>query len=103
MHTIADIAERMKQRGIGDRVIARVVRLNPKCPHPGVMLRGIHFAPTAKLTRWQRDDVSKGAIIREFGRDVWGRIPADCIRKDGKRAYITRAAYLDRVWMGRAA
>lgn len=92
--------ERMQQRGLGAELIARVMRLNPN-PEPGVMLRGIHLASTAKDRRWQYGDVSKGEVIRRRGRSAWDAVPKGLIRRDGKRAYISRDAFEDNVWMGR--
>lgn len=87
----------MKQRDIGQAVISRVVRLNPTY-HEGCRIRGAHGL-TSKSYRSMRGDVSKGTVIRKFGRQAWDRMPPDCVIKEGKRAYITREAFEDNVWM----
>lgn len=96
------LVERMRRHGCGERLIARVLRLNPD-PEPRSALRGVHYASTVGRNRLLRDEVSKGEVIRRCGRDVWERIPRGYIRKDGKRAYIARSAFEDNVWLERRA
>jgi hypothetical protein len=45
------------------------------------------------------DLVSKGELIRSKGRQAWDNFPKDQIVKDGKRAYITRHAFEDNLWL----
>lgn len=92
----------MRERGIGEAVRARVLRLNPN-PRDGEILRGWHPAPTAARFCLYNDVVSKRAFIRKHGRDAWDRLPRDAIHRDGRRAYVTRYAIEDRLWLRSAA
>lgn len=88
------VADMLARRHVSPEIIDRVLRLNPN-PQEGVRLRGLHRYSSPC---WEYDWVSKGAFVREFGREAWSAMPIEEIRKRGKRAFVTREAVLDRVW-----
>jgi hypothetical protein len=55
-----------------------------------------------KKTSWPvfwLDHMGKGRFIKTYGRDAWNRLPRSAIVKEGKRAFVTREAILDNLWM----
>lgn len=69
-------------------VIARIERLNPQGIEQGARVRGWH----PKRLAWEYALVamvmSKGEVIRRYGREVWDRIPRDRVLKDGRRQFV---------------
>lgn len=92
----------MKERGIGERVRARIRRLNPDL-QLGQRIRGWNPAFTMKATFWYRDVMGKGKFIRTYGRDAWGRLPPQAISKMGKRCMVAMTAVEGRLWERAAA
>ena len=81
-----DIERRMRERGFGEALIARVVRLNPN-PVPGQKLRGLNLSRNRDEAVY-RDLISKGACIRRRGRTWFEGVPNSLHVKCGKRVYI---------------
>lgn len=69
-------------------VIARIERLNPQGIEQGARPRGWH----PKRRAWEYALVamvmSKGEVIRRYGREVWDCIPRDRVLKDGRRQFV---------------
>jgi hypothetical protein len=83
--TIAEVVARLRQRGVGPEVIARVERLNP-APQEGEALRGLHFKRFGD-PRPCLNVCGKGEFVRRFGREAWEAIPRDRLLRRGRRAY----------------
>ena len=94
---IHEIARVMKERGIGETVRYRALRLNPG-HREGDVLRGWHPAPTLHSMRFVQDVVGKREFISRFGRDAWGQLLKSSIVKNGRRAYVKRYAVEDHLW-----
>lgn len=91
---LAHVVQVMRLRHVSERIIERVIRLNPD-HRWGMRLRGVHYSSHRAV---YMDCVSKGRVIREKGRDVWNKVPRWCIHKQGKREYISRNDYVDNIW-----
>lgn len=93
--TLELLLKRMAERGVSDRVMERVAKLNPRGVPEGSRPRGYR---RRESPRWLRGWVGNGEFIRKHGRDAWGCVPREDRRNDGRRQYITREAYLDHTW-----
>jgi hypothetical protein len=85
-----------RERGIGDAVRSRIVRLNPNYK-PGLMPRGYYPRPNRYL-KFAHDLMSKGEFIHRHGRAAWDALPNGIKWRDGRRQFIGREAYLDNIW-----
>lgn len=81
------------ERGFGEALIERVVRLNPN-PVPGCQLRGLNLSRN-RDGAFYRDLISKGASIRQRGRQWFDGLPKHLHVKCGKRVYIARETFQD--------
>lgn len=95
MHSLGD---KLRARGLGEAIVGRIMRLNPD-PKPFDILRGLHLAPTLHREALRADVLGKRDFIVKVGRDAWDRLPKHCVRKNGRRKYVTREAVLDKLWM----
>ncbi len=85
----------MIRRGVGAARIERVLRLNPNGVEAGTIPRGIGQRARLHWASWQ---IGKGRFIREFGRKAWDDLPAIAKGKQGKRAFVSQEAIVDRAW-----
>jgi hypothetical protein len=76
----------------------RILRLNPNLKQ-GTRLRGWHPTQTAKQNAAWHGWVSKGAFIREHGRETWEAIPNGAKIKEGRRQYVSREFMDDHLWL----
>jgi hypothetical protein len=87
--TEADLRRMLGERKVAPEIIERVVRLNPNAVE-GDMLRGIHYKCRDDLRWWGY--VPKGQYLRRFGREAFGRLRPEAIRKRGRRVFIAHSA-----------
>lgn len=93
MRTAVQIERHLRARHVGERIIERIVRLNPNGAPEGTFLRG---AKPISRYRWGAY-VSRGKFIRKHGRRAWEAMPHGLKHKDGKREYITWEDFLDNI------
>lgn len=93
-----DLEKSMARKGMSPQVRARVRRLNPN-PQLGELLRGWHPTRTLNRIRWLEDCIGKREFITKFGRNAWDKLPGYAIRKEGRRAYVSRYTVEDNVWL----
>lgn len=86
-----NLKERLAERKFGEVVCSRVLRLNPN-PKDGEILRGLHLS-SHNDPRWMIGAISKGEVIRRYGRTAWGNTPQHQIISRGKRKYV-RSEYV---------
>jgi hypothetical protein len=82
----------------GPHVRARILRLNPKGPVTGELLRGWHRKRTADDLRICSGDMTKAEFIRAYGRRIWDVVSAqrpDALRWDGRRCRFSRFFVID--------
>lgn len=85
----------MKERGVGEARMARIIRLNPNGFPQGTIPRG--YGQPARLN-WATWQIGKGRFIREHGRAAWDALPAIAKSKQGKREWVSEEAVVDRAW-----
>lgn len=71
-------------------VIARIERLNPQGIEPGAIPRGWHPKRRAWTYELMARVMSKGSVIRRYGREVWDAIPRERVFKDGRRKFVAQ-------------
>jgi hypothetical protein len=81
----------LRLRGLGQAHIERVLRLSYDW-QPGFQMRGLRITPPGRY-RMITDTISKGEVIRRYGRDAWGALEqmhamVPVITKDGRRKFV---------------
>jgi hypothetical protein len=95
---VVDFAGRLRELGIGEAHIARVVRLNPS-PEEGALLRGLKITRTARKS-FDRDVYSRPVFEARWGKGSASQLPPQCfIRVGGKRKFIAGEAYVQGPWL----
>jgi hypothetical protein len=93
------LAARLAELKVKPRVAARVLRLNPKGADEYTRPRGIHRHHDGREMAWIARLISKGRVIRKYGRAAWESLPKPYKYRYGRRQFARREAVEDRLWM----
>lgn len=79
----------LRKEHVSPHIIERVLRLNPDGGKRFRRLRGLHRTEPGRRL-WTVDAISKGEVIRRFGREVFDRVPRWAYIKRGRRRFATQ-------------
>lgn len=88
----AIVYSHLRSAGVGETIARRVERMNSEGVAEGEICRGIYRRPDPRM--W-RDCVTKGFVIRRFGREAFDATRRQGRFKNGKRVYVLAEALVE--------